>query len=125
MSTAAPYAPLPVKVLLDVERTITYDRVAEYHMSKLPFPSRPNDLLDEGKSFAALVQWVWACLSVRDRLDFPQPELLVPLILPEKIPDLAQAFLKTFQAVQPPKAGEADPNVKGSKNGPSPASSSN
>lgn len=123
MSTNAPYAPLPVKVMLDVERTITYDRVAEYHMSALPFPSKPNDLLDEGKSFAAIVQWIWVCLAQRDRLDFPRPELLVPLITEKNIPELAQQFFKTWQAVQPVKAGEADPNANGSKNGPSPASS--
>lgn len=124
MSTNAPYAPLPVKVMLDQERTITYDRLAEYHMGTLPRPSRPQDLLVPQKSGSALIQWIWACLSPRDRREFPTPESLVPVITEEKVADLVVKFHETWDAVQPKvKEGEVDPNANGSKNGPSPASS--
>lgn len=122
MPLKTPLPPLAVKILLDVEHTIQYDRVAEYRMSTLPRPSSTKDFLDEGKSFAALVSWLWASMQGKSRIIFPTPEDLAPQVTEERCGDLFNAFHKTWKAVQVPEDG--GPNAVSSTTGPLPAPSS-
>lgn len=122
MATRTPLPPLAVKILLDVEHTIQYDRVAEYRMSTLPRPSSTKDFLDDQKSFGALVSWLWACMQGKGRVLFLTPEDLAPQITEDRCNECFEAFHKSWKAVQPPE--EASPNAVSSTTGPLPAPSS-
>jgi hypothetical protein len=105
------------------EFVLTYNRFAEYHIATLPRPSSVRDLLDESKSYAALIQWVWASLTDKDRALYPRPEALVPLIDETNISELGAKFLESWYAAQPSE--DDSPKADSSKTGPSPALSSN
>lgn len=95
-----------VKVVLDKERSITYDNRADFRMGSLDRPFTLADLRIRKRSWAALVAWVWACLDPRDAQDFAAPEDLSYLIKDEATLAVAfAAFLETYNAGSddPPK----------------------
>lgn len=99
----------PVTVTLDEERTITYDTRAEFRMGSLERPFAVSDLRVKRRSWAALVAWIWVCLSERDAADFPSPESLAPhLQSKEAISKAFEAFLETYTAAQPPESKNAE-----------------
>lgn len=99
----------PVTVTLDEERTITYDTRAEFRMGSLERPFAVSDLRIKRRSWAALVAWIWACLSERDSADFPSPESLAPhLQTQDAIGKAFEAFLETYTAAQTPEGKNAE-----------------
>lgn len=118
----APISSKPVTVTIAAEpRVLLYDKLAEYRMSTLPRPSSVRDFLQEGKSFAALVNWTWACMTGKDALFFLTPESLVNLIDEKNTEEIFKAVYTTWKAAQPPD--DNSPLASGSGTGPLPASS--
>lgn len=118
---AAPIASLTVEIELDGKRLITYDKQAVYKIGTLKRPSTVQDLLNNEKSFSALVQWLWACMSPKDAVQFTEPETLVPLINEDNISTLFAAFYKSYKATLAPE--DKSPLPSGSPTGPLPSSS--
>lgn len=100
----------PVTLSLDRERTIVYSNRAEYRMGSLDRPFDLADLRSRKKAWAALVAWVWSCLSEADALDFPSPEQVAPFLeTKEQVSAAFDAFLQTYNSAQP----EQSKNVSG------------
>ena len=100
---ATPSQAKPVKVLIDCERTVTYDQRAEFRMGSLDRPFTVSDLNNKRRSWAALVAWTWACLSEEDAADFPTPESLASAMQDEvSIKAAFAAFVETWEAALPP-----------------------
>ena len=92
----------PSKLTLDKERTIVYDNRAEFRMGSLDRPFELSDLRTRRKAWAALVAWVWACLSEADAPDFPSPEKVAPFLeTPEAVNAAFEALVQTHTAAQP------------------------
>ncbi|MEN6534174.1 MAG: hypothetical protein ABFD89_10965 [Bryobacteraceae bacterium] len=99
----------PVTVMLDEERTVTFDNRAEFRMGSLDRPFSIQDLRNKRRSWAALVAWIWACLSEHDAADFPSPEsLAVHLQTKEAIGKAFEAFVDTYTAAQAPESKNAE-----------------
>lgn len=100
----------PAKLVIDgQERTITYDNRAEFRMGSLDRPFSVADLRARRRSWAALVAWVWACLSESDAVDFPSPEALAPHLRRDDAVDLAsKAFIETYLSAIPPNSKKAE-----------------
>lgn len=91
----------PVTIKLDKERTITYDNRAEFRMGSLERPFSVQDLRSKRKAWAALVAWIWSCLSERDAQDFLTPESLAHLLETETAIKVAfEKFLETYNGAQ-------------------------
>ena len=101
MPDQAAISPKVVTVMLDRERTICYNKRAEYRMGTLDKPFDVFDFQKTRRSYAALVAWLWASLSERDALDFPTPEALAPHVNEENLHKCFVAFVETWSAVQP------------------------
>lgn len=110
MPAQATIAPLAAKVSLDRERVIIYDRRAEYRMGTLDKPFNVHDLRRNRRAYAALVAWLWACLSERDALDFPSPEHLAPHVGVANLDAAFIAFIETWNAGQPLDSGDKSKN---------------
>ena len=96
-------------VTLDEERTIIYDNRAEFRMGSLDRPFSISDLRSKRRSWAALVAWIWACLSENDAADFQSPEsLAVHLQSKEVIAKAFEAFVETYSAAQAPEGKNAE-----------------
>lgn len=94
-----------VTITLDKERTIIYNNRAEYRMGSLDRPFTIDDLRKGRKRWAALVAWVWACLSERDALDLGTPDEVAPLLGDAAVIGKAfEAFVSTYAAAQPSDA---------------------
>lgn len=92
----------PVTVKLDKDRTIVYDNRAEFRMGSLDRPFDLRDLRNRKKAWAALVAWIWACLSEADAADFPAPERVAVYLEGEEMVSAAfDALLQTYNAAQP------------------------
>lgn len=105
---ATPSQAKPVKVVLDCERTITYDNRAEFRMGSLDRPFTVGDLSNKRRSWAALVAWTWACLCDDDAAEFPTPESLAAAMQdPEVIRRVLGAFVETYTAATPPPSKNA------------------
>lgn len=113
---ATPCQSKPVTLVLDDDprtdgdrpRTITYDNRADFRMGSLERPFSVHDLNHKRRGWAALVAWVWACLSERDTVDFPSPESLAPHLKdPDIVAKAIDAFLETYLAAQPDPAKNA------------------
>lgn len=90
-----------ITLVLDKERTLIYNNRAEYRMGTLERPFAVQDLRVKRRAWAALVAWVWACLSERDALDLTTPEAVALLLdKPETINDALGKFLDTYNAGQ-------------------------
>lgn len=63
-----------ITVTLDRERQIVFTQRALFRMGSLSAPFEFDDLQKPRKSYAALVAWLWACLSPADAPDFASPE---------------------------------------------------
>ena len=100
---AIPSQAKSVKVVIDCERTIVYDERAEFRMGSLERPFTVSDLSNRRRSWAALVAWIWSCLSEEDSADFPSPESLATAMQDEVVIGAAfSAFVATYTAAQPP-----------------------
>lgn len=98
-----------VTVMLDAERTIRYDNRAEFRMGSLERPFSVLDLRNKRRSWAALVAWVWACLSERDAVDFASPEAMAAVMRDEKVVDAAfTGFIETYSAAVPSASKKAE-----------------
>ncbi len=121
-----PLSPKTADIELEggVTLTIQYDRRAECRMGTLKRPMPVSALNDSERGFSALCSWLWACLSDKDDRKYPSPEAISLVMTDVLIAPNFAAFYSTWKAVQPPE-DKKDPLTNGSKNGPSPASSSN
>lgn len=102
--------PKPVTLKIDEERTLTlvYNNRAEFRMGSLDRPFTVQDLRVKKKAWAALVAWVWACLSEKDAQEFSSPEQVAPLLEEDKIIGEAFArFLETFNGASVPEPKNA------------------
>lgn len=89
----------PVTVRLDKERIIVYDNRAEFRMGSLDRPFVFADLRVKRRSWAALVAWIWACLSEKDAADFPSPESLAGLLRePATVEEALGKLIETYVA---------------------------
>lgn len=89
----------PVTVRLDKERIIVYDNRAEFRMGSLDRPFVFADLRVKRRSWAALVAWIWACLSEKDAADFPSPESLATVLRdPEIVTEALNRLVETYLA---------------------------
>jgi len=73
-----------IPIQLDRTRHLQFTQRALFRMGSLPAPFEFEDLSKPRKSYAALVAWLWACLSPADAADFPGPEDLAALIAPDR-----------------------------------------
>lgn len=73
-----------IPIDLDKPRHITFTHRALFRMGSLPAPFDFEDLSKTRKSYAALIAWLWACLSPADAGDFPAPEDLAVHIAPDR-----------------------------------------
>lgn len=110
MPTQVAISPKAVTVTLDRERTLVYDKRAEYRMGTLDRPFVIQDLNRTRRSFAALVAWVWACLSEKDALSFPSPEILASLIDESNVDVIFAGFVETWTAAQSVDPGDKAKN---------------
>lgn len=105
---ATPSQAKPVKVVLDCERTITYDNRAEFRMGSLDRPFTVGDLSNKRRSWAALVAWTWACICDDDAAEFPTPESLADSMKePEVLRRAIEAFAETYKAANLPASKNA------------------
>ena len=90
----------PVTITLDKPRQIAFTQRALFRMGSLPAPFEFDDLQKPRKSYAALVAWLWACLTPTDAADFPSPEDLAVHVPPERdrCRDLAASLADAINA---------------------------
>jgi hypothetical protein len=118
---STPASSKPVTLVLDAPRILVYDTRAEYRMGSLERPFVVQDFRIKKRAWAALVAWVWACLSEKDERHFPTPESVAPFLKTQSaVDDAMKAFFETWDAGQEPE--EDSPKGKGSTSGPSHAS---
>lgn len=88
-----------VTIKLDKERTIAYNNRAEFRMGSLDRPFVFSDLRVKRRSWAALVAWVWACLSEKDAAELVSPEQVAELVRdPETVAHVFEKLLETYLA---------------------------
>lgn len=110
----------PTVLQLDQPCSLAFTQLARYRMGTVePRPFTLHDLSDRRRSYAALVAWLWACLTPEHHAAYPTPEALVPQITPERAAAAMQALGAAVAAAHPPEK-----NGDGSTRRPSPASSS-
>lgn len=114
--------PSPTTVTLDRSRQIAFTQRALFRMGSLATPFEFGDLQKPGKSYAALVAWLWACLVPADATDFPAPEDLA-MHVPAKRDVCRQLAIALAEAVNAGTAESESKNAPGSTHGTSPASS--
>ena len=118
MATAPSLKSVPVE--LDAPRAIAFTQLACYRMGTLePRPFTLGDLTDRRRSYAALVAWLWACLTAEHHGVFPSPESLAPHVTNARVGPLMKALRDAVDAAFPPEK-----NGDGSTRKPSRASSS-
>lgn len=77
-------------------------------MGSIDRPFKVSDLSNNRRSWAALVAWIWACLSEEDASDFQTPEALAAHIEDEAtIKTAFAAFVESYTATLPPTSKNA------------------
>jgi hypothetical protein len=102
-------------VRLDRDREIAFTQRALFRMGTLPAPFEFEDLRKPRKSYAALVAWLWACLSPGDAADLPTPEDVAEHVPAEReaCERLARAVVDAINASVPKKAPGSTPGSSG------------
>ncbi len=107
-------------VTLDRTRHICFTQRALFRMGSLEKPFEFDDMQKPRKSYAALVAWLWACLTPADAADFASPEDVAMHVPTDR--DVCQKLASSLADAINAGATSAK-NAEGSTPGPSPASS--
>jgi hypothetical protein len=107
-------------VMLDVPRRIRFSNRALYRVGNLERPLDLSDLRKPKRAFAALAQWLWACLDEPPDCPLRTPEDVAEAIRPERIAELMTTLGDAIRMTQPKEEKNADSSTPS----PSPASSS-
>jgi hypothetical protein len=100
---------------------LRYATRALYNHGSLPHPLALSLIADdEAHSFAALCQWLWACIDEPHK--FGTPADLADAIKRDEVNDAVKALAQAIKIGRPPE--EDRKNANGSTPSPSPASSS-
>lgn len=106
------------KVLLDKPWRIRFSKRCFYRIQMLDRPLNITEIGTTDRSFAALCQWLWACLDEENPFD--TPEKIAEVIDLDRLPEIKKTLYDCVNLDEP----KNQKNEISSTTSPSPASSS-